>query len=677
MSCDLSGCKTFLDLADYLISEDSTLQIPDYQRPYAWDAENVKVLLKDLSDCKGSYFLGLFLLNTTDDGIIHVIDGQQRLTTLFILLNLIRTKIGNVWSLPDDKDIDLSKLLYKQGYCRLFLQQTINNEYFQDLFDQSDAEGIASIQGKGYFSERCLKSAFNICLSYLDGLAKEEVERIVKKLFTARTIVYMESDSGMAMRIFELMNDRGKSLTNLEVVKSYAMSLVYDLHSKIGCQQNIQMKEPILRIYNDFIEINQLIEKINNYDKSFRGDEILLYHVIAFCNWDKSDFWNTKEQFKKLLLAQGADVKAIGSVISDLKRSYQFIYDLFSDIFESQVRKYKWFKNLYLLGQLANFYPLLLAIRGRFNPKECDDVLNVVCNYLELFSFRAYSINRCRSDTAQSRFYSLAKDITLNKKSTKEGIYSEIESIIRDYCINPNDSKKFNDNLLNPSFYQNTKSPCRIYLFVKYENYLIEKTNSSESQKYSDIHQIKNLPIEGLSKRGLKDANKKQATIDHIVPQEFNEKMKVEKSEYYYRLLQNSEGLFLGGIDESRAKSDPVGYFNENYLHSIGNLVLSNRGPNSSKGNNYPERKEWNGLESQREIINDIEGAETITQLHDEKGVFDMKFNVALIKSRADKIKKFVDEYWSVAAFVQIKEENNKAVIGSAKAAFLNRSELI
>ena len=474
----------------------------------------------------------MFLFNLTKEGGINIIDGQQRLTTIFILLNCIRKKYGSVWKISNGNSVDLSKLLCKQGYCRLSLQKTINNNYFQDLFKQSKLSSLISVEKKGYFSERCLMSTFEICFSYVNDLTREQTIEVVEKLFLSQTIVHEELDSGMAMRIFELMNDRGKSLTNLEAVKSYAISLIYDLNKKMGYDQNSLTRE---FIYNDFIEINQLIEKINKYDDSFRGDEILLYHVIAFCDWENGEFWNTKEQFKKHLLAQASDIDAIRSIIDNLAKSYRFVHELFSDIFESQVRKYKWFKNLYLLGQMANFYPLLLAIQGRFEPTERDCVLNVVCNYLELFSFRVYSIGRLRSDAAQSRFYSLAKAI---KKLTKEQIYNKLENIIRDYCVK--NTKQFEDHLTNTNFYNSTRSPAKIYLYVKYENYLVEKDNSSEGSKYSDIFRIKSLSIDDLSDQERKEANKRQATIEHIVPQEFNKKEQGGQVEYYSRLLKNS-----------------------------------------------------------------------------------------------------------------------------------------
>jgi len=73
-------------------------EIPPYQRPYAWEEEQARELLSDLLDAMdnrdasgGLYFLGsIVLVKLTTEAQAKVIDGQQRLTTLTILLSVLR-----------------------------------------------------------------------------------------------------------------------------------------------------------------------------------------------------------------------------------------------------------------------------------------------------------------------------------------------------------------------------------------------------------------------------------------------------------------------------------------------------------------------------------------------------------------------------------------------------------
>ena len=76
--------------------------IPEYQRPYAWSDEQVETLFEDLweftagsggTENNGSYFLGSIVSYENDDGEQEIIDGQQRITSLFLLLRAIYTRL--------------------------------------------------------------------------------------------------------------------------------------------------------------------------------------------------------------------------------------------------------------------------------------------------------------------------------------------------------------------------------------------------------------------------------------------------------------------------------------------------------------------------------------------------------------------------------------------------------
>jgi hypothetical protein len=81
-------------LAD-LFSDGYDFHIPNYQRPYAWEPEQAKQLLADLVDFmiekdQEPYFLGSIVLIKDTGPYAEVVDGQQRLTTLTILLAVLR-----------------------------------------------------------------------------------------------------------------------------------------------------------------------------------------------------------------------------------------------------------------------------------------------------------------------------------------------------------------------------------------------------------------------------------------------------------------------------------------------------------------------------------------------------------------------------------------------------------
>jgi len=101
-----------------IFSNDFIFSIPRYQRPYSWTTEHSGELLQDLLDAlnaagdvesSGPYFLGSIVLIKGDSAGAQVVDGQQRLTTLTILLSVLRS-LGS----SEDKS-DLTSYIYQKG----------------------------------------------------------------------------------------------------------------------------------------------------------------------------------------------------------------------------------------------------------------------------------------------------------------------------------------------------------------------------------------------------------------------------------------------------------------------------------------------------------------------------------------------------------------------------------
>lgn len=104
----------------------ATFLIPDYQRPYAWGEDECKVLWEDLFsfsfpnnncdsfDSSESYFLGPIVTFRNDEGKLEIIDGQQRLTTLLLLLRAFYNRLEHM---KDNRSIkmreDIEKCIWR------------------------------------------------------------------------------------------------------------------------------------------------------------------------------------------------------------------------------------------------------------------------------------------------------------------------------------------------------------------------------------------------------------------------------------------------------------------------------------------------------------------------------------------------------------------------------------
>src|SRR5947209_4374272 len=124
-------------------------RIPRYQRPYAWDIDEVSEFWEDLITNDEPYFLGSLIFNTESEekeGYADIIDGQQRLLTITIFIAVLRDLANNI-------DPDRAKLYQRQDIAmedrdgmesyRIKPADTLY-EYFTDFIQRDDSNVITS-----------------------------------------------------------------------------------------------------------------------------------------------------------------------------------------------------------------------------------------------------------------------------------------------------------------------------------------------------------------------------------------------------------------------------------------------------------------------------------------------------------------------------------------------------
>ena len=218
-----------------IFSDSYRFEIPDYQRPYAWTTEQTGELLDDLlyamerienvSDAS-PYFLGSIV--TIKNGLqphAQIVDGQQRITTLTILLCVLR----ELATTQSDKN-DTHNYIYApgrasagiQGHYRLTVTKR-NRKFFQNniqemgklrsLFARSPANLPDSQQ-------RMLENAHHL----YESLAKrdEKLRKTLTQFLAQRCylVVVSASDQNSAYRIFSVLNDRGLDLSTTDILKA-------------------------------------------------------------------------------------------------------------------------------------------------------------------------------------------------------------------------------------------------------------------------------------------------------------------------------------------------------------------------------------------------------------------------------------------------------------------------
>jgi hypothetical protein len=376
----------------------SYFHIPRFQRPYSWDDENINEFWNDVVvNQTEDYFIGSMVVYKKDKQQFGVVDGQQRLTTITILLCVLR-----------DYFIELNADDLAQGIHQLVERKDRSNKneyvlktetsfpYFQEHIQKynEDPEVDADIQ----IEEKNLKNSHNLfkklvgsVLSSIDqdaSVASEEKRNLkVEKIQSLSDAVFITLENeDDAYLIFETLNTRGKDLALTDLVKNHF-------------SKHLKNKGEV-----DHARINweKMLETIHNSSSDISSDNFI-YH-----------FWSSRYEavpLKKLFPKVKKDVtkaKAktyLASLLSDSK--------IYRSIHESS---FEWTKNeVEAAGSLAALQmfklsqptPATLSLVRAYKDKKIKYAkLRDALSSIEKFHFVFTAITSSRSSGGISAMYS-------------------------------------------------------------------------------------------------------------------------------------------------------------------------------------------------------------------------------------------------------------------------------
>jgi len=222
--------------------------IPDYQRPYAWGENECRTLWDDIFtfaipdegrtefDSNSEYFLGPIVTFKNDDEKMEVIDGQQRLTTLMLLLRAFYSKFSHM---QDKASVstreNIEKCLWKTDefgepdMSLLKIDSEVANdnhkEEFLNILRKGDApKSMTSTYAENYrFFQSCIDDFLSKYPTYFAYLPTRIMNNCI--------LLPIEAESqDTALRIFSTLNDRGKPLSDADIFKAQ----FYKHFSKLG-----------------------------------------------------------------------------------------------------------------------------------------------------------------------------------------------------------------------------------------------------------------------------------------------------------------------------------------------------------------------------------------------------------------------------------------------------------
>lgn len=226
-------------IRDLLTDKRSDFLIPDYQRPYAWGEDECATLWDDLFSFafpgddyerfdseNDEYFLGPIVTFKNLSGQLEIIDGQQRLTTIMLLLRAFYDKFTNmkdkqsvkmreaiarcVWKTDEFDEPDMERLKIDSEVA----SDNDKNEFLEILREGNVGDGWKSAYARNFaFFQRKIEQLVSEWPTYTVYMATRVINNVI--------LLPIEAESqDTALRIFSTLNDRGLPLSDADIFKS-------------------------------------------------------------------------------------------------------------------------------------------------------------------------------------------------------------------------------------------------------------------------------------------------------------------------------------------------------------------------------------------------------------------------------------------------------------------------
>lgn len=299
-------------------------KIPIYQRNYAWGKGQIEQLIQDVLDFSEehgdkTYYIGTLVVFERQEKskvVYETIDGQQRLTTLSILLSVLRNEFSK-------NDFDFTPLLSYES--RVSANKTFDSIYNQKKFTND--------------CNTTMKDAYEIVKSYLENnvIKQDKLDIFATYLLSNVEILRVKVPQDTDLNhYFEIINNRGEQLEKHEVLKSYMLaefeddeikkrktfSTIWDACSDMtryiqygfSNEKNTKYRKKLFGKkwdefnHNSFEELVAILEFEDSNDDKFTLEEIvdpankLITDINQIVNKNKSERFTSPVNFQNFLL---------------------------------------------------------------------------------------------------------------------------------------------------------------------------------------------------------------------------------------------------------------------------------------------------------------------------------------------------------------------------------------
>lgn len=532
--------------------------VPDYQREYVWTEVQINQLLDDIYEefdfnPNKEYFIGSTVVFKNNDGFYELIDGQQRTTSIFLIICAFK-KIYREREIDTDtiermiKDKTVNALGDSVDCYKLELQYKDSSNILSKI--ANNLERPENLTGS---AER-LYNAYENVISFLKNRFKEDEDPVqLKKFFVYifRKLKFIQIETpeiNDALKIFETINERGVGLNPMDLLKNLLFRQVNrnDFNSlKDKWKTLIKLleknNEKPLRFLRYFIMSNY---KVNNQrgEEIIREEEIYKWFIrpenVAQCNYEKEPF-----EFVELLLENAT------------------CYINFFKGLNKDGSKNVYLDNISKLGGGAFKQHLILLLAGRNLPQ---DLFNHFAKQIETLVFY-YFITKEPTKEFERNFSKWAKSV-LRIKSREE-----LNNFVKENIQPVITSKENEYKLYFTETRQNNLQQYRIrYILAKIAQYLDQERLGSYIPQVLDNYITKGVEIEHILpfnpteslrneigeeyddlKIRLGNLTLLEKTMNIVVGNDFFSKKVIEYSKSPFYISKSIAGLDTIGINSS------------------------------------------------------------------------------------------------------------------------------
>ena len=580
-------CKQIKEL--FPIGDGPTYVVPIYQRPYTWEESNINDFLNDISVENDGYYIGNVLLidkidqNHPNIKLQEVVDGQQRLTSLALILMAIfyklhgfiscveRNQLSKLFTIQEDIKRKLTNAENTEHSLRLLKKDSdVYNAIFTFVITNSSYDEF----GNAYYlnntaeikcdKRRLMWKRFIDILEWLSENCHtfEDIERFYRKVDNLTIVSITCNDLGDAFSIFSSINAKGLPLTLIDLIKVEYLSAV-------GASD-----ENLITVYEEkwieLLDIFSETEKDSNHSKVI---QFLQNYYDTFINSTASSITKKEalKEYKKVFTRKGSDfideLIKHARIFVDIINSENIINDKADANVIDDINILTILSELHRM-ETSSIYPYLMFFLDLY-VKKCIGLEDLIYNLTKIKAFyiKRNIMQKPKASNIRSRVLETIRSFkNINSIDT---ITSTVSSLLRDISVS---DEQFKLALEEPLYSKSNSKTLRIILIDlarQYNNGYFSKSRPDTL----DLYTSKQTP-----------RSMYKWTIEHILP----------------------DGRLNSDWIQSLSKGDKqvAEEIQEKYKNKLGNLTLTpynSEMSNSSfivKRDYNPSGSEYEGLRS-------------------------------------------------------------------------------